>query len=270
MCLCKKIKDFFTEADVLLNNIPSLFVSLFFLSVVGMNLLANKSINFGVDWLALDTAFLTSWLSFLTMDVITKRFGPRASIIVSLVGLLVNLLFAFIFFLVSVIPGTWSTSNENKVINTAFDESFGGSWFIIVGSATAYISSAVINNLLNWFVGKCLKGDPNGFCAFALRSYLSTAIAQFVDNLVFSSIVSLSFFGWSFLQCLTASFTKMIFELIFEVVFSPVGYMFLKRMEKQNIGQQYIEMYQIELKDLPKTEEEKDENNDGEKDERLF
>ena len=62
----------------------------------------------------------------------------------------------------------------------------------------------------------------------------------------------------------------MIFELIIEVIFSPVGYMFLRRMEKQNIGQQYIEMYQIELKDLSKTEEDKDDNNDGEKDERLF
>ena len=86
-----KKKSFLTEVEVLINNIPSICVSFFFLSVVGMNLLANKAIDMKVDWLALDTAFLFSWLSFLTMDVITKRFGPRASNIISVLALLGNL-----------------------------------------------------------------------------------------------------------------------------------------------------------------------------------
>ena len=246
----KKIKDFFIEIDILLNNVPSLLISFFFLSVVGMNLLANKSIDMKVDWLALDTAFLFSWLSFLTMDIITNRFGPKASIIISVMALLGNLICAFVFYIASVIPGDWSKIddyNEEKIkdaINKSFNESFGGSWYIIIGSSTAYLSSSFINNILNWLIGKWFKGNPNSFIAFALRSYISTAIGQFFDNFVFASIVSLKFFGWSIIQCITASLFKMIAELLFEVIFSPLGYIYLKHMEKENIGKQYLDIYQ--------------------------
>lgn len=259
----EKTKKFLIELDCLLNNIPSLWVAFFFISVVGMNLLANKSIDMKVDWLALDAAFLFSWISFLTMDVITKRYGPRASIIVSVLALIANLIFAFLLFIASVIPGTWSESGNDEYtyyINKACDKQYGGNWYIIIGSSAAFISSSVVNNLLNWAIGKIFKGDPNGFCAFALRSYVSTIIAQFIDNLVFASIVSLPFFGWSFAQCITASIIKMLAEVIFEVIFSPVGYIYLRYMEKNNVGKEYLDTYMIELKDV--TNEETKENED--------
>ena len=219
-----------------------------------MNLLSNKSIDMKLDWLALDSAFLFSWLSFLTMDVITKRFGPKASNIISVLALLGNLLCAFIFFIASVIPGTWSGTNGDDSINKIFDAQYGGTWFIIIGSSAAFLSSALINNTLNWLIGKCFKENPNGFCAFALRSYISTAVGQFFDNFVFASIVSLHFFGWSIVKCISASFMKMLAELIFEIIFSPIGYCYLKYMEKKDIGKQYLDIYQIELKDLSKEE----------------
>ena len=250
----EKIKAFLEEVEILTNNVPSLWVSFFFLSVVGMNLLANKSIRMNVDWLALDTAFLFSWLSFLTNDVITKRFGPRAANIISIIALLANLLFAFIFWIVSVIPGDWSNSkdeNNNTIdaINDAFDKSFGGTWFIIVGSSAAFLSSAILNNMLNWSIGKCFKGNPNGFCAFALRSYVSTAIGQFFDNFVFAIIVSYHFFDWSIVKVISASFLKMLAELLFEVIFSPIGYIYLRYMEKNEIGKGYLDLYPIESQD---------------------
>ena len=96
-----KTKDLLIEVDCLVNNVPSIWVAFFFISVVGMNLLANKSIDMKVDWLALDSAFLFSWLSFLTMDVITKRFGPKASSIVSALALMGNLVFALVLFIAS-------------------------------------------------------------------------------------------------------------------------------------------------------------------------
>ena len=257
----KKIKDFLIEVDVLVNNVPSLWVAFFFLSVVGMNLLANKSIDMKVDWLALDTAFLFSWLAFLTMDVITKRFGPRASIIISVLSLIANLLCAFIFFIASVIPGTWSNNdiNHKEAIDKSYDKSFGGTWYIILGSSVAYLSSSIINIILNWTIGKWFKGNPDGFVAFALRSYVSTAVGQFIDNFVFATIVSLHFFDWTIVQCITASITKMIAELLFEVIFSPIGYIYLRHMEKENIGKEYLDIYQIELKDENKEEEKQNE-----------
>ena len=260
-----KKKSFLTEVEILINNIPSICVSFFFLSVVGMNLLANKAIDMKVDWLALDTAFLFSWLSFLTMDVITKRFGPRASNIISVLALLGNLLFAFIFWIASVIPGTWSNSGNDihrDAINEAFDKSYGGTWFIIVGSSAAFLSSAIINNMLNWSLGKLFKRNPNGFCAFALRSYVSTAIAQYIDNFVFAIIVSFNFFDWSIIQVLVASFIKMVAELLFEIIFSPLGYLYLKHMEKENIGKEYLDLYQIELKEMVNEIEPEKQNDD--------
>ena len=74
-----------------------------------------------------------------------------------------------------------------------------------------------------------------------MRTYISTAIGQFVDNLVFALIVSHTFFGWSLLQCITCAITGAIVELLLEVIFSPVGYRVCKQWEKEHVGQNYID-----------------------------
>ena len=242
--LSANIRLFFREYVLLLRSVPPLLLTLFVASVVGMNILANKSIDMHVDWLALDAGVLLSWLSFLTMDVITKRFGPRAGIMVSIVALLINLLFAFIFFLAAVIPGVWGESyveGSEGVINNALNGTFKGTWYVLLGSSIAFAVSAVVNCVLNYLIGKAFKKNPNGFIAFAMRSYVSTAIGQFVDNILFAFIVSYHFFGWSALQCLTCALTGMVFELLCEIIFSPIGYRAVRKMEKEKIGEPYIE-----------------------------
>ena len=52
----------------------------------------------------------------------------------------------------------------------------------------------------------------------------------------------------------------MLAELIFEIIFSPIGYIYLRYMEKKQIGKEYLDLYQIELKDM--TNEEAKQNND--------
>ena len=237
------IREFFKEYHLLLKSVPPILMALFIASVIGMNLLANKSIV-NLSWLALDAGILLSWLSFLTMDIITKRFGPKAGIMVSVTGLLVNLLFVFIFFIASIIPGFWGESyveGSETIINTALDNTFRGTWYILLGSSIAFLVSAVVNCLLNFAIGKAFKKNPDGFLAFSLRAYVSTAIGQFIDNFLFALIVSHVFFGWSMLQVVTCAVTGMIAELLFEVVFSPIGYFSLKRMEKENRGQEYLD-----------------------------
>ena len=49
-------------------------------------------------------------------------------------------------------------------------------------------------------------------------------IGQFVDNLVFAFMVSFVFFAWTPLQCVTCALTGAIVELLFEIIFSPLGY----------------------------------------------
>ena len=226
------MNKFMSEFRRLLRTVPPLLVTLLVLSVVGMNLLANKSIDTGLDWLALDCGILFSWLTFLSMDVMTHCYGPRAATGMSVAALLLNLLMALIFFLASRIPGVWSESfaeGSEAVINTALDKTFGGTWFIILGSSVAFIASAGLNNFLHYGIGKLLKGKES-FGSFALQSYVSTFLAQFADNLIFALLVSKLFFGWTLLQCFTCALTGAVMELLFEVLFSPMGYRIARKI----------------------------------------
>ncbi|MBQ7169927.1 MAG: VUT family protein [Synergistaceae bacterium] len=203
-----------------------LVVSLLFLSVVGMNLLANKSIDTGVDWLALDCGILFSWLTFLTMDILTQSVGPKSATMLSFAALLMNLLMAAIFFIASKIPGVWGESfveGSENILNAALDHTFGGTWFVLLGSSVAFMASAALNNYINHGVGRLLT-VPRGFGSFAVRAYTSTFAAQFADNMIFALMVSRAFFGWTMLQCFTCALTGAVLELLFEVFFSPLGY----------------------------------------------
>ena len=239
-----KFKSLFTELKILLRSVPSAIAALFVTSVVAMNLLANKSIDLNLSWLALDCGILFSWLVFLLMDVVTKRYGVRAANLLSCVALVINLFFSAFFIAASYIPGTWSQSFVDMaggpaLINGALDGTFRSSWFVILGSSVAFLTSAVLNNVLNAFFGNLLKNK--GFLAFSVSCYASTLIAQFADNLLFAFIVSYNFFGWTPLQCVMCAVTGAVAELLFEIVLSPVGYRAVKRMEKENVGQEYLD-----------------------------
>ncbi len=228
------------ELKLLLRSIPATVVTLFVVSVICMNLLANKTL-LQVEWIAIDGGILISWLSFMCMDMITKHFGPKASNRISILASVINLLCCLIFFVASIIP---STADDYS----AFDGIFGGSWFILLGSTVAFLSSAVINNSLNWFIGKAIKKNPDGKLAYALRSYISTFIGQFCDNFIFSVIVFVFFapifwdgFCWTFIQCAACALTGAIAELIMEILFSPLGYKITKNWKENNVGKEYIE-----------------------------
>ena len=144
------------------------------------------------------------------------------------------------FFIASIIP-----SNANDY--TALNGILGGSWFILLGSTIAFLFSAVINNVLNWLVGKAFNKNPDGKLAFAIRSYVSTFICQFLDNLVFSLIVFVGFapiywggFHWSILQCVTCALTGAVAELIMEIIFTPIGYQIIKKWKKLGVGNEYL------------------------------
>ncbi len=238
----KRIKQLFNEFSVLQKNLPPLVVAMFFLSIVSMNLLANKSINGLPGWLALDCGIIFSWVTFLLMDMIVKRYGMRAGNFLSFAALLANLFIALMFFIAGVIPGTWGESyveGSEAIINAALDGTIRGTWFVLLGSSVAFFLAAIINNALNYLIGKAIK--QKNFGEFALRAYVSTFIAQFIDNFTFALIVSHNFFGWSMIQCVTCALTGAVVELLFEVVFSPIGYKVAKRWERNKVGQPYLD-----------------------------
>ena len=233
------------ETKVLLRNIPAWVMTMFVLSVILMNLLANKSIDTGsLTWLALDSGIVISWMSFLIMDIVVKRFGTKASTKLSIIALIINFFISIIFMTIALIPGYWGESfnGPTEVINNALNNTFKGSWYIVVASSIIFLISSIVNGILNTTVGAMFKKNPNGKLAFISRSYISTMVAQFVDNLLFALIVSLNFFGWSLIQCFTCALTGAIVELICEIMFSPIRYKLSKKWDKQNIGKEYLEL----------------------------
>ena len=239
-----KLKLFLNEIKVFFRSVPSVIVALTVVAVVGMNILANKSISLPVDWLALDCGIVFSWLVFMTMDIVTRRFGVKAANILSVFALLVNLLVAVILVVSSYIPGIWSQSfveGSEGLVNSALDKTFRGEWFVLLGSSVAFIVSAVVNNVLHATFEKLLKNKKRAL-AWTVSSYASTFIGQFIDNLLFALIVSLNFFGWSIVQCITCAVTGAVLELLFEIVFSPIGYRVVKRLEDEKVGQEYLNL----------------------------
>ena len=236
----ERLRREFQQANLLLNDIPAWVLSIFTAGCIGMNLLANKSINTNTEWLALDCGILVSWMAFFSMDIIVKRYGAKASIIVSVVALILNLLFSLVFWVASCVSGMWGESyavDDPTIVNTALDNTFSGTWYIVFGSAIAFMLSAIVNSTLNEAIGKVKK--QNNFNTFVIRSYVSTFVGQFVDNLTFAFIVSVNFFGWTLTQCITCALFGAVAELIMEAIFSPIGYRITLKWDKENIGITY-------------------------------
>ena len=130
-----KNQGLLAELKLLLRSVPSLTVTVFIVATISMNLLANKSINLPFSWLALDCGIIVSWIIFLCMDMITRRFGPKAATMLSVVSIAVNLGMCLVFYLGSLIPGIWGESyvdGSETVINTALNHTFGGTWYVLL------------------------------------------------------------------------------------------------------------------------------------------
>ena len=73
------------------------------------------------------------------------------------------------------------------------------------------------------------KDSRTGFRSYAINSFSSTLIGQFVDNLVFTLAVSHRFFGWSMKQVVICAACCALFEMLCGVIFSPIGYRLARR-----------------------------------------
>lgn len=234
-----RIRRFLSDTSLLLRSVPSPVVTFFVLSVVLMNLLANKTI-YQKGFLAVDGGIVVSWLAFLCMDIITKHFGPRAATRISMFALGVNVLVVAVFALVSAIP--------TETDYTAFNTIFGCSWFIVLSSSVAFMASAVVNNQLNAAIGVLFRANPDGRAAYYTRSYISTFVGQFIDNMIFATMTFMLFapiywggFSWTLPQCVTCSLIGAVLELMMEVVFSPIGYAVVSHWKRAGIRGNVLE-----------------------------
>lgn len=231
------MKKFIEEIKILMRNIPGLIIGIFFVSVVCMNILANKTI-LNLPFLAIDGGIVLGWVTFLCMDVVTIYFGPKASTYLSISAILCNLFVAIIFKIIAIIPTLDDFSAFNSII--------GGTWFILLGSTIASIVSSITNNFLNYLIGRFFK--KKSMLEYMSRSYISTFVGQFIDNLTFAIIVFMFFapiywngFRWTLTQSVNCSLLGAIVELVIQVIFSPIGYNIVQKWEKDKVGKEYIE-----------------------------
>ena len=232
------IKNEWQDLRNLLSKVNPLLMTFFVLAVVAMNLLANKSIdlswvpgnNGSFPWLALDCGILVSWLAFFAMDNIVRRFGPKASTQMTVVAVFINLIICAVFLLAGSINGYWGESYievGGELVNTALDNTIAGTWYVLMGSTIAFISSAIVHGITSNAISKLFK-DKEGLKAYAVCSFFATSLGQFVDNLLFALIVSLNFFGWNILQCVMCALTGMLVEFLLSAIFVPIGHKIYK------------------------------------------
>lgn len=230
------------ETMRLVQQLPPWVSVAFVLTIITMNLMANKCIV-NLSWIGIDGGLLFSWGAFLIMDVVVKCYGPQAATRLSIFALLWNLVFSAALIIGSSVPGVWGMAVDaahSDEINFALNSTFKGTWYVLFGSSVAFVTSAVVNNFLNYEIGKHMKKD--GFLTFACRAYVSTAIGQFVDNFIFVVIVCLFFFHWTLLQCMTSAIVSMVFELVAEILFSPLGYKIAKIWQKDREEQAQVQI----------------------------
>ena len=232
------IKNEWQDLRNLLSKVNPLLMTFFVLAVVAMNLLANKSIdlswvpgtNGSFPWLALDCGILVSWLAFFAMDNIVRRFGPKASTQMTVVAVFINLIICAVFLLAGSINGYWGESYievGGELVNIALDNTIAGTWYVLMGSTIAFISSAIVHGITSNAISKLFK-DKEGLKAYAVCSFFATSLGQFVDNLLFALIVSLNFFGWNILQCVMCALTGMLVEFLLSAIFVPIGHKIYK------------------------------------------
>lgn len=232
------IKNEWQDLRNLLSKVNPLLMTFFVLAVVAMNLLANKSIdlswvpgnNGSFPWLALDCGILVSWLAFFAMDNIVRRFGPKASTQMTVIAVFINLIICAVFLLAGSINGYWGESYievGGELVNIALDNTIAGTWYVLMGSTIAFISSAIVHGITSNAISKLFK-DKEGLKAYAVCSFFATSLGQFVDNLLFALIVSLNFFGWNILQCVMCALTGMLVEFLLSAIFVPIGHKIYK------------------------------------------
>ena len=245
-----EIVDFFNPKEWLktLRSVPSLALALITVATVLMNILANKSI-INLPWLIQDAGILMSWVGFLVGDLLVKAFGSKNAIRVNLTCLGISLFISGLLAIVAVVPGEWSpvfdpTINPGDLgenINAAVNSVMGNVWYVIFGSAVASAVGLVVNGLTQGLLIKKIETKhADKYWGFFVASAASTMIGQIIDNMVFALLVSVKFFGWTWTQVMVCSLTGAIFELIIELVFSPLTYRISKNWKKNGIGTEWM------------------------------
>lgn len=241
-----KFKQFIKESVSDFKKVPSWLVALSVVTTVLMNLLANKSL-IATDWWTGDCGIVVSWVMFLVMDIVTQRYGGKASFAVTMFDVAVALLMGGLMAGVAAVPESnisgWFYGPE---ASQALNNVIGNNYLVLLVSLFAFICASCVDILMNVTIGKAFQktktfaNDTNkrgvkGFFIYFCRAYASTFVSQFVDNFVFASIAVPLLFKYpcNIWSLAVGAFLGAITELIIELIFAPIGYAAICKKEKE-------------------------------------
>ena len=249
------LQDFFNPKEWLktLRSVPGLVLALITVSMILMNVLANKAIlelpipGTNTFWLIQDAGVLLSWVGFLAGDLLTKNFGAKNAIRINLTALAISLLVSLLLALVAVVPGTWSPEfnfadqEMAKAVGDSINEVMGNVWYVVLGSAAASACGIILNNISQDFVLKKIERKRgNRYWGYLVAAAVSSFIGQIIDNLVFAALVSIHFFGWTWGSALMCSLDGAILEIVIEMLFTPLTFAISKNWDKNHIGVKWM------------------------------
>ena len=220
-----------------LSIVPTIFVVLITMALFVMNILANKSLETNVEFIAVDAGILISWIVFLFLDLTTKIYGVKHANRISILSICISTFFCIIMLIASVIPGIWKDAfdqTSKDIINDAINSTIGGTWYVVLISAIAFVIASLVNNYINHIIGRLVKDKVKERTEYCMRSFISTTIAQFIDNFFFAFFVGHFFFEWKIIECLSCSLIGMLIELVVQIFFTPIGYRILTKINNKH------------------------------------
>ena len=233
------MKKFFKGYIDAFKKVPAWLVGLSVVTTVLMNLLANKTLYSDGVYLSIDCGLMVSWVMFLVMDIVTQRYGGKASFAVTIFDVIVALGMSGIMVGVAAIPesavsGWFQTEEAAATLNGLV----GNNYLVILVSLFAYVCSSGVDIISNLTIGKLFnktktfEGENNkrtfkGFIVYFFRAYGSTFLSQLTDNLVFQAIAYPCLFTipCSPLSIFLGALLAAVVELVAEMAVAPIGYL---------------------------------------------
>ncbi len=198
--------------------------ALFITCLITANILAVKLI---APWgFLLPAGVIIFPLSYLFGDVLTEIYGYQATRYIIWLGFFCNFLAVIAFYLGGVLPSAsvWHDQSAYNIV-------LGATPRALLASFVAYL----VGEFSNSFVLAKLKIATQGRWLW-MRTISSTLVGEGFDSAIFISIVFWNVLPTSLI--ITAILTQWIFKVIYEVIATPLTYIivnFLKRQEKVDV-----------------------------------
>lgn len=232
-----KIKSWFKqewlETKTLFKCLPAWPFAILCAALIAMNFLANKIIV-TETWLTIDAGIIVSWVSFLAGDTLVKRFGAKAAIKINIAAICVQLVAILLLTIGATIP--WAKSSDPV---DGFDTIFGASLWPLAAGTGAFILAIVFDSFFSKFILTRFK-NRTSFRAYAVASYGSTFVGQFLDNLLFALFFTMWLPGVVTSSIWLMALVGAVLELLCQLVFSPLGYKIASNWRKNGVGKEYI------------------------------